>query len=144
VAAVFLVVHPVHSGFDGTRPSSATSLDENGTWVLIPILLPVLVALISVVSPRRAVRVAAVVLLGAFVAVAGFSIGLFYLPAAVAMIVAARARGGQSVSLTPVATAVQWSYSLLRTSSGVQGVTCEFQGRSADRGATPGRPTTST
>jgi hypothetical protein len=91
MAAVFLLVYPVYSGFDGTRPTSATLLDENGKWVMIPMLLPVLVALIPVVDPRRGVRIEAAVVLGAFVVVAGCSVGLFYTPAA--MIVAARARG---------------------------------------------------
>jgi hypothetical protein len=44
------------------------------------------------VFPRRGVRIEAAVVLVAFVVVAGFSTGLFYAPAAVTMIVAARAR----------------------------------------------------
>jgi hypothetical protein len=62
---------------------------------MIPMLLPVLVALIPVVFPRRGVRIAAAVLLGAFVVVASFTIGLFYAPATVAMVVAAKVRGGR-------------------------------------------------
>jgi hypothetical protein len=75
VAALFLLVFPVYSGFDGTIPTGTTLLDVNGTWVVVPMLLPVLVALIAVVFPRPGVRIAAAVLLGAFVLVAGFSIG---------------------------------------------------------------------
>jgi hypothetical protein len=53
--------------------------------VLIPLLLPVMVAAVAVVFPRRLTRVVAAGLLGGFVIVAGFTIGLFYLPAAIAM-----------------------------------------------------------
>jgi hypothetical protein len=92
---VFRIVYPVYSGFDGTCPTSATLLDVNGTWVVVPMLLPVLVALIPgrAPAPWRADRGGGV--LGAFVVVAGFSIGLFYATATVAMVVAARARGGR-------------------------------------------------
>jgi hypothetical protein len=67
------------------------------TITLFRIACPIALApaVIPVVFPRRAVLIAAAVLLGAFVLIAGFSIGLFFAPAAVAMVVAARERGGR-------------------------------------------------
>ena len=58
-AVVFLLVCPVYSGFDGTRPTRATRL---------------------------------AVVLGGFALISGFSIGLFYVPATAAMVVAGSVR----------------------------------------------------
>jgi hypothetical protein len=44
-AAVFLLTFPFYLGLDG----SLTLIDANGSWVLIPILLPVLVAVVPLV-----------------------------------------------------------------------------------------------
>lgn len=45
-AAIFLLVGPVHSGFDGERPTHRTLLQVNGWWVIVPVMFPVLVALV--------------------------------------------------------------------------------------------------
>lgn len=69
-------------------------LQTEGLSILVAAGLPVLVALLPLAfagsrHARRAEIVSAV-LLGIFVVVAGFSIGLFYLPAALAAVVVAR------------------------------------------------------
>ena len=81
-----LLVVPVYtSGSGGT----ATLIEVNGTRAVFPLIVPVLLALAPVIRPRRAAAIASASLLGAFVLVSGGSVGLFYLPALVAMIVAA-------------------------------------------------------
>jgi hypothetical protein len=88
-AAVFLLGYPAYSGFNNGRPTTATLLEVNGQWAIVPVLLPVVVALVPVIFPHRVIRIIAAVILGAFAAIAGFSIGLFYIPAALAMVAAA-------------------------------------------------------
>jgi hypothetical protein len=88
VAAVFLLVWPVYFGFSGDRPTHATLLEVNGSWVIIPVMFPVLVAVVPLVFRRQAVRIVAAVVMGLFVLISGFSVGLFYLPAGVLMLLA--------------------------------------------------------
>ena len=83
--AVFLLIYPFYSDFDG----SLTLIEQNGSWVLIPILLPVLVAAVPLAFPRRRMRIISSMLLGAFVVVSGLAVGSCYLAAAGAMVVAA-------------------------------------------------------
>jgi hypothetical protein len=78
-AAVFVLVWPVYSGFSGDRPTHATLLQINGWWAVAPVMFPVLVSLIPLVVRRQWVRIAAIVM-GGFVFISGFSIGLFYQP----------------------------------------------------------------
>ena len=87
-AAVFLLAVPVYSGFRDNQIVRATLLEQNGTWVIIPVLLPAVVALAPLVIPKQAVRVIAAILMGAFALIA-MSIGLFYFPAAIMMMLAA-------------------------------------------------------
>jgi hypothetical protein len=58
------------------------------------VALPVVVALVPVMFPARVIRIIAAVVLGGFTALGAFSIGLLYLPAALAM--AAAGAGAQS------------------------------------------------
>lgn len=88
VSHAWLVV-PAYSGSGGAR----TLIQVNGARVVFPLIVPVLVALPAVIWPGRGTAVASASLLGLFVLVTGFSIGLFYLPALAAMIVAASRRG---------------------------------------------------
>jgi hypothetical protein len=97
-AAVFALDYPLYSGFDGTRPTRATLVEVNGGWVAIPVLFPVAIALLPVVFRQRWVRIAAAVVLWVFAFLAGMSIGLFYVPAAVAMLVAAMVGPGIATS----------------------------------------------
>jgi hypothetical protein len=85
-AAIFLLVAPVYS-------NGRTLIQVNGWIALLPLSFPVIVAVTALVLSRsvlarRARWLAAMVLLG-FVVLTGFSIGVFYLPAAAAMVAAA-------------------------------------------------------
>ena len=52
-------------------------------------MFPVLVSLVPLVVRKQAVRIVAAIVIGLFVLISGFSIGMFYLPAAVLMLLAA-------------------------------------------------------
>ena len=101
VAGLFLAFYPVYQGVSVTGSSSgvvtsssesATLITENGLWVVVPLCIPIVLAalgLIAVTTRRRTlVWVLGGVLLG-FVVLTGFSIGLFYLPAAIALLLSA-------------------------------------------------------
>ena len=109
VAALLLVVVPVYQGVSTTAVTpggvasestrvTATFIEVNGLGVLTLLLAPVVLTALALMAVltihvRLAMRrvllwVAAVLLLG-FGAVGIFSIGLFYLPAAVALVVSA-------------------------------------------------------
>ena len=88
-AALFLLVGPpAYSGFHDGRPTHATLIEVNGEWVIVPVMFPVLVALVSLVVRKQAVRIIAALVMGGF-ALISFSVGLFYLPAAILMALAA-------------------------------------------------------
>jgi hypothetical protein len=102
VAAVFLPLQHEVVSQAGPGPLQTLELETayrsllqtEGASVLVAAGLPILVALVPLVfaagrHARRAEIVSAVLLAG-FVVVAGFSIGFFYLPAAVAAVVVAR------------------------------------------------------
>lgn len=88
-AAIFLLIWPVYTGFDGLRTTHATLLQVNGSRALLPVAFPVIVALLPLVFRMQAIRISAAIVIGAFSFIGGFSIGLFYVPAAVAMLLAA-------------------------------------------------------
>jgi len=52
-------------------------------------MFPVLVTLVPLVVRKQVVRIIATVVMGAFVLISGFSIGMFYLPAGILMLLAA-------------------------------------------------------
>jgi hypothetical protein len=81
-AAVFVVICPVYS-------SGATLLQINGSGAVVPVMFPVAVAMLPVLFRKQAVRIVAAILMGAFALIAGMSIGLFYAPAAILMLLAA-------------------------------------------------------
>jgi hypothetical protein len=87
-AATFLVVWPTYSGSNGSRPAHATLLQVNGPYALIPVMFPVLTTLIALLLRKQGVRIAATILISGFALIGGFSIGLFYLPAAILMLLA--------------------------------------------------------
>jgi hypothetical protein len=87
-AAIYLLVGPVYAGSNGGRPTQATLLQVNGPWAIIPVMFPVLIALTPLVFRKQAVRIAAAIVMGGFALISGFSIGLFYFPAAILMLLA--------------------------------------------------------
>jgi hypothetical protein len=64
-------------------------VQQNGAWVIVPVTFPVVIALLPVLVRKQAVRISATVIMWGFALIAGFSIGLFYLPAAIMMLLAA-------------------------------------------------------
>ncbi|MBL8237244.1 MAG: hypothetical protein JNM66_07490 [Bryobacterales bacterium] len=88
-AAILLLVWPVYSGFDGVRTTQATLLKVNGCWALVPVGFPVVVALLPLAFSKQALRIIATVLISGFSFISAFSVGPFYLPAAVTMLLAA-------------------------------------------------------
>ena len=82
-AGAFFLLIPSYS-------NGETALEVNGPRVVLrAIAFPVIMALLALLIPRRAMRVVAAVVLLGFSVVAILSIGVFYLPATAAMLVAA-------------------------------------------------------
>jgi hypothetical protein len=75
--------------FLGETCRSVSTFSEEGAWVLVVVSVPVLVALIAVVVHRRPVRTASAVLLWIGCIVGLASVGIFFVPAAILMTVAA-------------------------------------------------------
>jgi hypothetical protein len=80
-------------GLDGTpvveRTTSVSLVSYEGLWVLGLLAVPVTIAMMAVLIPRRGVRVASTALLWVFCVLGLASVGLFFVPAAVLMTVAA-------------------------------------------------------
>ncbi len=78
--------------------SHPTLLQTEGWSVLIPLLVPVALALIALVAARRVVTITCAALALAFTLLGALTIGAFFLPASVALILAAlRSRSGTLV-----------------------------------------------
>ena len=98
-----LIVVPVYTGFAervaengghvGTSAASGTLMETNGPWALLPVVLPFAITAMPLTvrasRHRRSITRVAAVLLTVFVVQGSFSIGLLYLPSAVALWVAA-------------------------------------------------------
>lgn len=106
VAAAYLLVVPTNvaesttftfwptgSGGPVSTRSETTLLEAEGWSALVPVLIPVILSaaplLLDGTRYAAPARLLAAALLLGFIVVAGFSIGLFYLPSAVAMLLAA-------------------------------------------------------
>ena len=81
------------SGSFSTRSYSESMFQVNGAWVLVVVSVPVLVALIPVLVRHRSARIVSAVLLWIGCVVGMWSVGLFFVPAAILMTIAA-SRGG--------------------------------------------------
>ena len=66
-----------------------TSFAVNGSWVLVVVSVPVLVSLIPVLIRRRPARIVSATLLWIGCALGMLSVGMFFLPAAILMTIAA-------------------------------------------------------
>lgn len=88
LAVVYLLVWPIYAGFNGVQHTRGTLLQVNGPYSLIPAMFPVLTALIALLLRKQVIRVVATILIGLFVVLGGFTIGLFYLPAGILMLLA--------------------------------------------------------
>jgi hypothetical protein len=76
---------------------------NDGSWVLVVVAVPVLIALIPVLLRHRVARVVAAAFLWVFSIVGLMSVGLFFVPAAVLMTLAAAQRGQVPLPPVPVA-----------------------------------------
>jgi hypothetical protein len=111
IAAVAALTLPLYATASSTAGSqvevlgTATALEVNGPSALVGVALPVLVAAAPLVFPDRLWAPSAVsaALLVIFVVVAGFSIGLFYLPTALVEVIAAFLPGRRPASPTGTA-----------------------------------------
>ena len=70
-------------------PTSVSLVSSQGLWVLVVVAVPIAITLLPVLVPRRGVRTAAAALLWTACLLGIFSVGLFFLPSAVLMTVAA-------------------------------------------------------
>jgi hypothetical protein len=75
---------------------------ENGAWVLVVVAVPVLVALIPVFVRHRRVRIASAVLLWFGCVLGMLSVGMFFVPAAILMTIAASR--GEPAPIPPMPT----------------------------------------
>ncbi len=81
-----------------TTFARSSLLATEGVWIVIVVSVPVLVALVPVFAPRRPARIVSAVLLWVGCVIALASIGMFFIPAAVAMTVAAARHEPTSVA----------------------------------------------
>jgi hypothetical protein len=77
------------SGTAQERCVGTSLFQHEGAWILVVVSVPVIVALLPVLVRHQAARVVSTVLLWACVVVAMLSVGLFFLPAAILMTIAA-------------------------------------------------------
>jgi hypothetical protein len=97
-ASCLLLVMPTYNGETRSADAQghmtvtrtqATLLQVNGRSALISLGVPVLIALIPVLIPKRGVLIGAAILPCVVAIINGFTGGLFYVPSALTMIVAA-------------------------------------------------------
>ncbi|HEX3299289.1 MAG TPA: hypothetical protein VHW68_04185 [Actinomycetota bacterium] len=91
VAALVVVFAPTYSSCTSGHAAchGASALAVNGPWIFVVVSVPVVLALIPVLINRPVTRVVATVLLWLFCVVALLTIGIFFLPAAILMTIAA-------------------------------------------------------
>ena len=77
IVSILLLVLPVYN-------NGRTLFDINGNRVFAALTIPVVIAFASLVFDR--LKITTAIAMSAFVVIAGFSIGLFYLPSAVLLI----------------------------------------------------------
>ena len=109
VAGLWLAFYPAYQGESETVSSSgiatssesSTLIDENGAWAAFLLCVPVILAGLGLWGALRRRRTLLWIFAGvllAFVVLGGFSIGLFFFPAALALLLAAgltEGRGGR-------------------------------------------------
>jgi hypothetical protein len=83
VGSVAAVVGAFVASFAPTYSSGASTYDENGSWVFVVVSVPIALTLVPLLVGHRSARIvcAALLWLGCFVAM--FSVGIFFVPAAI-------------------------------------------------------------
>jgi hypothetical protein len=77
------------NGAFATHTYSVSMFQNNGAWIFVVVSVPVLVALVPILVRHRRARIFSAVLLWIGCVVGAFSVGMFFVPAAVAMTLAA-------------------------------------------------------
>jgi hypothetical protein len=95
LGALVAAFAPTYSGCGTTSTGGVscgreTSFAVNGAWVLVVVSVPVLVAFVPVLVRRRSARVVSAVLLWIGCVVGVWSVGIFFVPAAILMTIAAQ------------------------------------------------------
>ena len=95
IGAVVAAFAPTYTSCTSTAGSPGeicgheTSFAVNGAWVLVVVSVPVLVSLIPVLVRRRPARIVSATLLWIGCALGMLSVGMFFVPAAILMTIAA-------------------------------------------------------
>ena len=95
IGALVAAFAPTYTGCTTTAGSAVevcsheTAFAVNGAWVLVVVSVPVLVTLVPVLIRRRPARIVSAVLLWIGCALGMLSVGMFFLPAAILMTIAA-------------------------------------------------------
>ena len=76
------------SSSGGEACGHATGFAVNGSWILVVVSVPALVAFVPVLVHRRSARVVSAVLLWVGCVVGMLSVGMFFVPAAILMTIA--------------------------------------------------------
>jgi hypothetical protein len=79
-----------------------TGFAVNGAWILVVVSVPVLVAFVPMLVHRRPARVISAVLLWTGCVVGIWSVGMFFVPAAILMTIAARRSSAVASPIPPV------------------------------------------
>jgi hypothetical protein len=88
-------------GVETVRTEHVSLFAHDGSWVLVVVTVPILIALAPVLVRRRGVAVASAVLLWACCVLGALSVGIFFVPSAIAMTVAAATAPRASVGTMP-------------------------------------------
>jgi hypothetical protein len=98
VAFVAAVVGAFVASFAPTYSSGASTYDENGSSVFVVVSVPIVLTLIPLLVGNRTARIVCAVVLWLGCVVAMFSVGIFFIPAAIVLTIAAVVRDPVSTS----------------------------------------------
>jgi len=107
LGALVAAFAPTYSGCWMTTPSGGvvcghqTGFAVNGAWILIVVSVPVLVAFVPVLVRRRPARAVSAVLLWIGCVVGMWSVGMFFVPAAILMTIAAQRSSAVASPIPP-------------------------------------------
>jgi hypothetical protein len=88
-AVIFLLVGPAYPVAGGGGLRHATGLEIYGWRAIIPVMFPVLIGVAPLAFRMLVVRIIAAVVMFMFIFITAFTIGTYFLPAAILMLLAA-------------------------------------------------------
>ena len=93
LAALVVIFAPLYGTCEsGSGCGGASSLSVNGTWILVVVSVPVVLAIVPTLRRHPTVRAVSAVLLWACCVIGLMSVGLFFIPSAVLMTISASQR----------------------------------------------------